>query len=52
VVVLASWIPRSLDENTPKPKVQLLNYIKERAGVQTFVGGYRDDRLNIADYHE
>jgi hypothetical protein len=35
-----------------KPKVQLLNYIKERAGVQTFVGSYRDDRLNIADYHE
>jgi hypothetical protein len=35
-----------------KPKVQLLDYIKERAGVQTFVGGYRDDRLNIADYHE
>jgi hypothetical protein len=35
-----------------KPKVQLLNYIKEHAGVDTFVGGYRDDRLNIADYHE
>lgn len=35
-----------------KPKVQLLDYIKERAGAQTFVGGYRDERLNIADYHE
>ncbi len=34
-----------------KPKVQLLDHIKEQAGVKTFVGGYRDDRLNIADYH-
>lgn len=33
-----------------KPKVQLLDHIKRHAGVQTFVGGYRDDRLNIAEY--
>jgi hypothetical protein len=34
-----------------KPKVQLLNHIKQKAGVKTFIGGHRDDRLNIADYH-
>jgi hypothetical protein len=34
-----------------KPKVQLLEHIKDRAGVDSFVGGYRDGRLNIADYH-
>jgi hypothetical protein len=34
-----------------KPKVKLLEYIKERAEVSTFIGGYRDGRLNIADYH-
>ncbi len=33
-----------------KPKVQLLEHIKRRAGVATFVGGYRDERLNIAEY--
>jgi hypothetical protein len=30
--------------------VQLLGHIKRRAGVATFVGGYRDERLNIAEY--
>jgi hypothetical protein len=34
-----------------KPKVQLLEHIKERAGVKSFVGGYRDGRINVADYH-
>lgn len=34
-----------------KPKAQLLAHIKEQAGVDTFVGGYRDDQINVADYH-
>jgi hypothetical protein len=34
-----------------KPKVKLLEYIKEKAGVETFVGGYRDSRINVADFH-
>lgn len=33
-----------------KPKVQLLEYFKQRAGVPTFVGGFRNERLNIAEY--
>lgn len=33
-----------------KPKVQLLEHIKQQAGVSTFVGGYKDSRLNVADY--
>jgi hypothetical protein len=33
------------------PKVKLLEYIKEKAGVKTFVGGYRDGRINVATYH-
>jgi len=33
-----------------KPKVRLLKHIKTRAGVKTFVGGFRDARLNIAEY--
>ena len=33
-----------------KPKAKLLRHLKQRVGVQTFVGGYRDARLNIADY--
>ena len=33
-----------------KPKVKLLQHIKRRAGVKTFVGGYRDKRLNVAEY--
>ncbi len=33
-----------------KPKVRLLKHIKTRAGVRTFVGGFRDARLNIAEY--
>jgi len=36
---------------TYRPKVQLLEYIKEKAGVESFVGGYRDGRINVADYH-
>lgn len=33
-----------------KPKTQLLEHIKTKAGVSTFVGGYRDDKINVADY--
>lgn len=33
-----------------KPKVKLLEHLKKRAGVPSFVGGYRDSRLNIAEY--
>jgi len=33
-----------------KPKVKLLQHIKRRAGVKTFIGGYRGERLNIAEY--
>jgi len=33
-----------------KPKVKLLEHIKEKAGVGTFVGGHRDERINIAEY--
>lgn len=33
-----------------KPKVQLLDHIKERVGVRTFVGGHKDTKLNIQDY--
>lgn len=35
-----------------KPKVDLLAYIKERATVSTFLGGFRDARFNVAHYHE
>jgi hypothetical protein len=33
-----------------KPKTKLLDHLKLRAGVESFVGGYRDARLNIAEY--
>ena len=33
-----------------KPKAKLLAHVKRRSGVKTFVGGYRDERLNIAEY--
>ena len=32
------------------PKKALLAHLKRKAGVETFIGGYRDDRLNIAEY--
>lgn len=32
------------------PKVKLLRHVKKRAGARTFVGGFRDGRLNIAEY--
>lgn len=35
-----------------KPKVQLLEHIKDTAGVKSFVGGYRDGRLNVVDYQD
>jgi hypothetical protein len=34
-----------------KPKVQLLDHIKEKAGVQSFVGGHKDGRINVVDFH-
>lgn len=33
-----------------KPKVKLLEHLKEQAGVATFVGGHRDGRFNVAEY--
>ena len=33
-----------------KPKTRLLHHIKEQGGVETFVGGYRDNAINVADY--
>jgi hypothetical protein len=33
-----------------KPKVVLLDHFKNKAGVKTFLGGYRDDRLNVKVY--
>jgi hypothetical protein len=33
-----------------KPKVQLLDYLKQQTGVTSFVGGHKDGRLNIQDY--
>ncbi len=32
------------------PKRALLEHLKARTGVPTFVGGYRDDRVNVAAY--
>jgi hypothetical protein len=34
-----------------KPKVKLLNHLKQRSGAATFIGGYRDSRINIAEYN-
>lgn len=34
-----------------KPKVKLLNHLKRRSGAATFIGGYRDSRINIAEYN-
>jgi hypothetical protein len=34
-----------------KPKVKLLEHIKEKAGVDSFLGDYRDGRLNIVNFH-
>jgi hypothetical protein len=34
-----------------KPKVKLLEHIKAKAGVDSFVGGYRDGRLRVVDFH-
>jgi hypothetical protein len=33
-----------------KPKGLLLDHLKKEAGVATFVGGYRDDRLRVVEY--
>ncbi len=33
-----------------KPKLELLTYIKKRTGVSTFIGGYADSRMNVAEY--
>lgn len=32
------------------PKARLLRHIKRKIGAQTFVGGYRDNRINVAVY--
>ena len=34
-----------------KPKVKLLQHVKKRAGVRSFVGGFRDDKMNVAEYN-
>lgn len=34
-----------------KPKTKLLEHLKKETGVETFVGGYRDDRLQVEVYH-
>ena len=31
-------------------KVALLSYLKQKAGVRTFVGGYADSKLNVVEY--
>ena len=33
-----------------KPKTKLLEHVKKETGVATFVGGYRDDRLQVVVY--
>ena len=33
-----------------RPKRELLDYIKKKAGVASFVGGYHDSKLNIREY--
>jgi hypothetical protein len=33
-----------------KPKIEMLDYVKAKAGVTSFLGGYRDKKLNIAEY--
>ena len=33
-----------------KPKLDLLTHIKKRTEVSTFVGGYTDARINVAEY--
>ena len=35
---------------TENPKGRLLNFIKDRFGVSTFVGGVRESRLNIKEF--
>jgi len=33
-----------------KPKRELLEYVKQKGGVPTFVGGYQDSKLNVREY--
>lgn len=33
-----------------KPKLHLLHYLKQQAGIATFVGGHRDETFNVAEY--
>ncbi len=33
-----------------KPKRELLDYVKLKGGVPTFVGGYQDSKLNVREY--
>jgi len=34
-----------------KPKQAMLDYVKRKVGVETFLGGYRDDRINVLEYN-
>lgn len=36
--------------DTPNPKGRMLNFIKDRFGVQTFVGGHQAPRLNVKEF--
>jgi hypothetical protein len=33
-----------------KPKTKLLDHLKEKVGTDTFVGGYRDERIHVVEY--
>jgi hypothetical protein len=33
-----------------RAKLKMLAYIKQQTGVPTFVGGYTDERINVAEY--
>jgi hypothetical protein len=35
-----------------KPKRELLEYVKHKAGAPTFLGGYQDDQLNVREYRD
>lgn len=37
---------------TYKAKKDLLTALKAKAGAETFVGGYSDKKLNVAEYHD
>jgi hypothetical protein len=37
--------------NGYKPKVKLLNHLKEAAGVSSFLGGYKDEKINVQKFN-